>query len=118
MAEMVLMEHWFRWWWWINTSPPRSGGGKGGSGVVVVRYEILATETGTVKQLVVLLVSTVVKQFMPLQVVVHFPIPLVHLFLLNMLYSLVVDQVEEKIMVVVVVLVDIQHQLPLAQQVQ
>jgi len=58
------------------------------------------------KQLVVSLVSITVKQFIPLQALVHFPIPLVHLFLLNMLYSLVVDQVEEKIMVVAVVLVD------------
>ena len=51
-------------------------------------------------------VSMAIRQFIPLQVVVHLPIPLVHLFLLNMLYSLVVDQVEEKIMVVAVVLVD------------
>ena len=51
-------------------------GGAGGSGIVVVRYKIGSLSTSQ-KQLVVLLVSMVVRQFIPLQVLVTFATTLV-----------------------------------------
>ena len=71
------------------------------------------------KQLVVRLVSMVVRQYMPSPALEYLTIQLLHHFLLNMFVLLVVDQVEQKIMEVAVVqLEDISQELLLARQVQ
>tara|TARA_R100000805_G_C3611351_1_gene111984 strand:+ start:794 stop:1042 length:249 start_codon:yes stop_codon:yes gene_type:complete len=70
------------------------------------------------KQLVVRLVSMVVRQYMPSEALEYLTIQLLHHFLLNMFVLLVVDQVEQKIMEVAVVLEDISQELLLARQVQ
>ena len=51
---------------------PQPRAGNGGSGVVVVRYQIATTSRQVQKQLAVLLVSMVVKPFIPLRVLVIF----------------------------------------------